>query len=116
MFHALPLMGLPESRFGLSLRVRPSTIEGTFLNGEALLAIGGSQPAETAEPTTRRATMPTKAPKETKASKAPKAAKASKEKAQFSLARHAHLWWNHSRKSGGGDGSRHVSNVAVGDG
>jgi upstream activation factor subunit UAF30 len=80
MFHALPLMGLPDSRFGLSLRVRPSTIERTFLSGEALLAIGGSQPAETADPTTRRATMPTKAPKETKASKAPKAAKPSKEK------------------------------------
>jgi upstream activation factor subunit UAF30 len=56
-------------------------VKGIFLGDEALLAIGGSQSGETADPATRRATMPTKAPKETKTSnktKAPKETRTSK--------------------------------------
>jgi upstream activation factor subunit UAF30 len=81
-------------RFGAILRVGPLAVKGIFLGDEALLAIGGSRSGETADPATRRATMPTKAPKETRTpnetkapketrtSKAPKASKAQSGKAE----------------------------------
>src|SRR4051812_41050068 len=54
-------------------------VMGIFLDGQALPATIGSRSAETADPATRRATMPTKAPKEPKAPKESKASEAPKE-------------------------------------
>src|SRR5688572_28133961 len=55
--------GLLPTRFHPILRGRPSALTGTFCGGEVLLAIGGSQSAEIADPATRRTPMPTKVPK-----------------------------------------------------